>query len=105
MGIIVIAGYKPKPGKGGALKELMKTHLPRLKAENLVTGRESIMMEAADGTILEVFEWLSAEAIQSAHTNPAVLEMWGEYAEVCDYVPVGSLAEADNLFSGFKPLD
>jgi len=105
MGIIVIAGYKPKPGKGGALKELMKTHLPRLKAENLVTDRKSIMMEAADGTIIEVFEWLSAEAIQSAHTNPAVLEMWGEYAEVCDYVPVGSLAEADNLFSGFKPLD
>ena len=105
MGIIVIAGYKPKPGKGGALKELMKTHLPRLKAENLVTGRESIMMEAADGTILEVFEWLSAEAIQSAHTNPAVLEMWGEYAEVCDYVPVGSLPEADNLFSSFKPVN
>jgi hypothetical protein len=105
MGIIVIAGYKPKPGKGGALKELMKTHLPRLKAENLVTDRKSIMMEAADGTILEVFEWVSAEAIQSAHTNPAVLEMWGEYAEVCDYVPVGSLAEANNLFSGFRPLD
>ena len=105
MGIIVIAGYKPKPGKGGALKELMKTHLPRLKAENLVTDRKSIMMEAADGTIIEVFEWLSAEAIQSAHTNPAVLEMWGEYAEVCDYVPVGSLPEADNLFSGFKPVN
>ena len=104
MGIIVIACYKPKDGKASALKELMKTHLPRLKTEGLVTDRESIIMEAADGTIIEVFEWISSEAIQNAHTNPAVLQMWGEYGEVCDYVPVGSIAEAANLFSSFEPL-
>lgn len=104
-GEIVIVGYKPKPGKAEALKELMKTHLPRLKAEGLVTDRESIIMEAADGTIIEVFEWLSAEAIQTAHTNPVVQQMWGEYGAVCDYVPVGSLAEAGNLFSGFKAVN
>ena len=105
MGQVVIACYKPKPGKAEALKELMKTHLPRLKAEGLVTDRESIIMEAADGTILEVFEWQSAEAIQQAHTNPAVLKMWGEYGEVCDYVPIGEISEAANLFSSFKPLN
>jgi hypothetical protein len=53
----------------------MKTHLPRLKQEGLVTDRESILMEAADGTIVEVFEWISEEAIQNAHKNPAVLQM------------------------------
>jgi hypothetical protein len=105
MGRTVIVGYKPKPGKEAALKELMKTHLPRLKQEGLVRDKESYIMEAADGTIVEVFEWLSDEAIQQAHTNPAVLQMWGEYAEVCDYIPVGNLAEAGNLFSGFTSLD
>lgn len=83
----------------------MKTHLARLKAESLVTDRESIIMEASDGTIVEVFEWLSEEAIQNAHKNPEVLKMWAEYAEVCDYVPVGSLAEAGSLFSSFEPVD
>ena len=105
MGRIVIVGYKPKPGKNEALKSLMKTHLPRLQQEGLATDRESIIMESADGTIIEVFEWISEEAIRNAHTNPAVLQMWGEYAEVCDYVPVGGLAEMGNLFSGFEPLD
>lgn len=102
---IVIACYKPKPGKAGALKELMKTHVPRLKAEGLVTSRQSIVMEAKDGTIIEVFEWLSAEAIASAHTNPNVLKMWGEYAEVCDYVAPNSVAECAVTFAGFKPLN
>jgi len=105
MGRIVIVGYKPKPGKNEALKSLMKTHLPRLQQEGLATDRESIIMESADGTIIEVFEWISEEAIRNAHTNPAVLQMWGEYAEVCDYVPVGGLAEMGNLFSGFEPMD
>ncbi len=105
MGRIVIVGYKPKPGKAEALKALMKTHLPRLRQEGLATDRESILMGAADGTIVEVFEWVSAEAIQNAHKNPVVLQMWGEYAEVCDYVPVGSLPEIANLFSEFTAMD
>ena len=105
MGHIAIACYRPKPGKEEALKELMKTHLLRLKAEGLVTDRESIIMEAKDGTILEVFEWLSTEAIANAHTNPNVLKMWGEYGEVCDYVPINTLAEAGDMFAGFVPLN
>jgi hypothetical protein len=104
-GIIVIAVYKPKEGKNDTLKALMKTHLPILRQEGLVTDRESIIMEAADGTILEVFEWLSAEAIQNAHTNPNVLKMWGEYGVACDYVPLNTLPEAAQLFAGYKPLN
>jgi quinol monooxygenase YgiN len=105
MGRIVIVGYKPKQGKADSLKALMKTHVQRLRQEGLATDRESILMEAADGTIVEVFEWVSAEAIKSAHTNPAVLQMWSEYAGVCDYVPVGTLPEIGNLFSEFTPVD
>ena len=105
MAQVVIVCYKPKPGKAEALRELMLTHVPRLKAEGLVTDRQPILMEAKDGTIIEVFEWISAEAIANAHTNPVVLKMWGEYGEVCDYAPLSSLGEVNDLFAGFKPLN
>ena len=101
---IVIVGYKPKPGKTAALKELMRAHLSVLRKENLVTDRDSILMEAADGTIIEVFEWKSQVAIDTAHTNPAVLQMWEQYAAVCEYVPVAQVAEAAALFSSFVPF-
>lgn len=104
MGRIVIVAYKPKPGKAEALKQLAKTHVTRLKNEGLVTDREPVIMETADGTIIEVFEWLNADAIQNAHKNPEVLKMWGEYAGVCDYVPLNSLAEAGNIFAEFTPV-
>ena len=105
MGQISIACYKPKAGKAEALKELMKIHLSTLKAEGLVTDRKSIVMEAVDGTIIEVFEWISPTAIEQAHTNPAVLQMWAKYAEACDYIPIGTVPEAANMFASFISLN
>lgn len=105
MGHIVIACYRPKPGQESALKELMRTHVQRLDAEGLVTERTPILMQSADGTFVEVFEWKSVEVTEAAHTNPAVLKMWEEFGEVCDYVPVSAVPEASDLFSGFQPVD
>lgn len=104
-GRIVIAAYRPKPGKGAELEKLMNTHLSTLHSEGLVTERPSIAMKATDGTILEVFEWKSKEAIAQAHSNPTVLQMWQEYAEVCDFVPVDQVDEMAALFSEFTPLN
>ncbi|HEY3405178.1 MAG TPA: hypothetical protein VGK59_17460 [Ohtaekwangia sp.] len=101
---IVIVGYRPLPGKEKQLHELMKTHVDILRKEGLASNRQSIMMTTSDGTVIEVFGWKSKEAIQSAHSNAAVQKMWGEYAEVCEYVPVGNISEIRNLFSEFTPL-
>ena len=104
MGRIVIVAYRPKPGKAADLEALMNSHLSTLKAERLVTDRESILMRAEDGTVIEVFEWRSRESIEVAHTNPVVQSMWRDYAEVCDFVPIARVPEASRLFSEFSPL-
>ena len=100
-GKIVIACYQPKEGQQAALKELVKRHLPVLREQDLVTERAPIIMQAKDGTILEVFEWKSAHAIEQAHTNPAVLALWEEFSEVCDYTPLAQLEEARAMFAEF----
>ena len=61
-------------------------------------------MRAADGTMVEVFEWVSGEAIESAHQNAAVLEMWQSYTEVCDYIPISEVSESQQLFAEFTPV-
>lgn len=105
MGRVVIACYRPKPGMKPRLIELTRTHVSRLRAEDLVTDRQPIAMEALDGTIVEVFEWKSKQAIESAHSNPRVQEMWRQYEEVAEFVPLAEVAEAKALFSEFTPLD
>jgi hypothetical protein len=104
MGRVVIACFVPKPGREHDLHALARTHVPRLRAEGLVTDRAPILAVAGDGTVVEVFEWVSEEAIASAHQNAVVRAMWDEYEAVCTYVPVGELPEAAGLFSEFTAL-
>jgi hypothetical protein len=86
------------------LDALVVDHVARLKAQNLVTDREPIIMRSSSEAVIEVFEWLSAEAIESAHQNEAVIEMWGQFAQVCDFVPIGQCPEAATMFSEFTPI-
>jgi quinol monooxygenase YgiN len=102
---IVIATYRPKPGKAAELRALMPTHIAILREQGLVSDRAPITMHTDDGTFIEVFGWASAAAIDSAHTNPAVLAMWGRFGEVCDYVPVATVAEAAAMFPQFTPFE
>jgi hypothetical protein len=68
---ISVACYKPRPGCEQALLDLVRNHLPPLRAEGLVTDRPSIVMRTADGTIVEVFEWFSQEAIAGRRLRTA----------------------------------
>lgn len=102
---IVIVAYKPFPGREAALEALVSAHWEVLNAEGLVSDRPTVIAKAQNGAIVEVFAWKSAEAIEAAHINHAVQEMWGKFAAVCEYVPVGDLAEARQVFSEFSPIN
>lgn len=101
---ISVACYRPRPGCEQALIELVRNHLPPLRAEGLVTDRASIVMRTADGTIVEIFEWVSREAIEGAHKNPVVLDLWKRFEAACWYETPSNLAEFQNMFSHFEPF-
>jgi hypothetical protein len=102
---IVLVVYRPLAGKELALEKLVADHLTVLNRQNLVTDRKPILMRARDGSIIEIFEWRSAEAIQSAHSNSEVGKLWEEFGKVCNYEKPAGLEEFHNLFSEFEPLD
>jgi hypothetical protein len=104
MGSISVACYKPRPGCEEALLEMVRNHLPPLRAEGLVTDRLPIVMRTKDGTIVEVFEWASQEAIDRAHKNPLVLDLWKRFEAVCWYETPSNLKEFQNMFSPFEPI-
>jgi quinol monooxygenase YgiN len=104
-GVIVIVAYRPKPGKEKETLELVRSRIPTLRKEGLVSDRAPTIMRARDGTIIEVSEWKSHEAIDAAHKNPIVLAMWNKFFEVCECIPLNTLAEANDLFAGFEPIE
>jgi hypothetical protein len=104
MGSISVACYKPKGGCEAALLELVRGHLPPLRTQGLVTDRASIVMRAADGTVIEIFEWVSPEAIAGAHSNPVVLDLWKRFEAVCTYEIPSNISEFQNMFAHFQPI-
>ncbi len=103
-GIVVIVAYRPKAGKETDLLELVRARVPTLRNESLVTDRVPVIMRAKDGTIIEVSEWKSHQAIEEAHKNPRVLAMWDKFFAVCDCVPLKTVPEAETMFAGFEPI-
>lgn len=100
----VIACYRPKAGQEAALLDLVRGHVPALRRLGLVTDRAPYCMRAANGTLVEVFEWASAKAIEAAHENPQVHRIWAAFGAACSYVKLSELAEAQQLFAEFEPL-
>src|SRR5438270_371709 len=78
-GIVVIVAYRPKPGHEAELLDLVRSRVPTLRNEDLVTDRVPVIVRARNGTIVEVSEWKSGEAIEAAHRNPRVLAMWDKF--------------------------
>src|ERR1700746_1997913 len=103
-GVVVIVAYRPKPGKEKETLGLVRSCVPTLRKEGLVTDRAPTIMRARDGTIIEVSEWKSKEAIGVAHKNPNVLAMWNRFFEVCDCIPLNTLSESAEMFAGFEPI-
>ena len=104
MGRFVIAAFKPKPAMQPQLLVVVEKHWRILHAQGLVTDRPRHAMQSADGTVIEVFEWRSPEAIEQAHHDPAVLALWAEFESVCDYVPISAVSESQQPFSEFQAL-
>lgn len=99
---VAIAVYKAKLHRDAELLALVRRHSAVLEAEGLITRREPIIMRAADGSILEVFEWRSRDAIAEAHSHPAVLALWGEFEAICEFPPLAGLPEAQRPFAEFE---
>lgn len=104
MGIMVICAFRPKPGKEGDLLCVVRDHLVVLRSQGLATDRPALAMRAKDGTIVEVFEWVSAAAIQEAHRNPEVLKLWERYEACSDTIKLNDVPESEEMFAGYEPI-
>jgi len=105
MGHLVIACYRPKAGQDAALLDCVRDHQPALRKEGLVTDRPAVVLRAQDGTLLELFEWKSEQAVEAAHHNPAVQAVWGRFFAICDCVKLSDLAESAEMFPHFEPVN
>ena len=103
MGILVICSYRIKPGHEAEAERILDKHVPALRRYSLITDRPVIQGAGANGTIVEIFEWVSAEKSRAAPTVPEIAAIWKDMAQVAEFVPLASLDEARRPFAHFTP--
>lgn len=101
---VVMALYRPHAGADEALRALIARHMPTLRRLDLLTERESVLLRAANGTYVEIFEWRDEAAARSAHDHAEVGALWDAMAEVADFVSLETLDEAKKPFTHFTPV-
>ena len=97
-----MAVYRPKSGRAVELDEEVRQHVAILRRLDLATDSLSLVVRAADGTIVECFEWASRDAIEAAHSHPEVQSMWERFGECCDYGTLAELSNASDMFAEFE---
>jgi hypothetical protein len=105
MALIVICAFRPRKGKEQDLLGVISDHMPTLRSQNLITDRTSIVGRAADGTIIEVFEWKNQAAVDEAHRNLVVRQLWERFEACSEYISLRDVAETQSPFPHFEPLD
>ena len=104
VGNVVMAMYRPRPGQDEALRTLIAGHVGTLRRIGLATERPVLLLRAADGTYVEIFEWRPGAAAK-AHDHPEVQALWGAMAAIADFPPLGDLAESKRPFPHFTAAD
>jgi hypothetical protein len=102
---VVLALYKPHPGKDAELIQILKNHIPTLRRLELATDRPVVLVQTKNGSFLEIFEWSTAEAADLAHHHPEVAKVWEAIGKVADFTTLESLEEIKQPFPHFKPIN
>jgi len=105
MSILAIATYKPKTGRENDFLKLLTNHIPTLHSEKLISSKDNYVMHSKNGTIIEIFEWLSREAVDKAYETQCYGSFWQQIGERADVVSLNSLEETGQPFAGFKIIN
>jgi len=103
MGILVICSYRIKPGHQAEAERILAEHIPALRRYGLITDRPVVQGAGANGTVIEIFEWESAEKSRAAPTVPEIAALWKDLAAVAEFIPLSKLDEAQRPFAHFTP--
>ncbi len=80
-GQFTTATYRVEVDKQNDFLDLLRGAEATMRTEGLITARPIFRMRSLTDPelILEIFEWVDAEAFGRAQQDPKILEWWGKY--------------------------
>jgi uncharacterized protein (DUF1684 family) len=96
---LALAAYRPRPGRENDFLVFLHEELALLRRRGHVTERRAPVVRAPEGELLVVLEWSTDHAVDDAHADPEVLEVWDRKAELVEYIAPAALTGSDTPFA------
>ena len=96
---LAFAAYRPKAGHADDLLALLAEDVATLRRRGHVTARAAPVVRTGGGEVLVVLEWSSEHAVDDAHADLEVLDVWKRKEQLADYIPPAALNGADAPFA------
>ena len=97
--------YKPtSEANRKRLLDILDQHIPLLRDVGYIIDRPASILESANGSILELFEWKDEEAKRLAHADDKVRQLWEAMEEICEFPTLSDLPESTAPFPNFKVI-
>jgi hypothetical protein len=96
---LAFSAYRPYPGKSVELIALFHEELAILRRQGHVTERPAPVVRTEEGELLVVLEWSTEHAVDDAHADPEVLEVWERKAQLAEYIAPAILSGSDVPFA------
>src|SRR6476619_475689 len=96
---LALAAYRPRPARADDFLVIVNDELALLRRRGHVTDRRAPVVRAPKGELLVVIEWSTNHAVDDAHADPEVLEVWDRKAELAEYIEPAALSGSDIPFA------
>jgi quinol monooxygenase YgiN len=86
MPLTVAATYRMPKAAERKFRALLKAHWPTLRKLKLAGPAKPLILRSEEKgrvTFIEIFDWASAAAIDTAHRTPAVAAVWDNMGGLC----------------------
>jgi hypothetical protein len=83
----------------------LREEIAALRDRGHITSRPAAICRTARGEFLVVSEWSTEHAVDDAHADAAILEIWHRKEELLDYLAPGDLAGIDVPFASFDLIE
>jgi hypothetical protein len=102
---LTLSAYRARPGGDAEVLPHLRAEIATLRERGHITARPAAICRTADGNYLVISEWSTDTAVDDAHADTVITDVWRRKEELLEYLPPAELAGADAPFASYDLIE
>lgn len=99
------SAYRPRPGREDEVLPHLRDEVATLRSRGHITSRPAPICLTARGEYLVIAEWATETAVDDAHADEVILDVWRRKEELVEYIAPCDLDRSAVPFVSYDVLE